>query len=165
MVGKQSFWMDGRNFRLLKRNLGLAAAKDLNNGLFSWSSNRKETLPCHGTFRKTGHFCGRYFFQSFLKFPIYIRHFIVLMYWQYDDVAMGSPLGPALANIFVCFYEGKLSGSTSKLPSILFWSMALSLFSKKGGLQPFPPKINCFASISIAQWKINNTDIVLKISS
>ena len=30
------------------------------------------------------------------------------MYKQIDGVAMGSPLGPALANIFVGFYEQKL---------------------------------------------------------
>ena len=31
-----------------------------------------------------------------------------IMYKQTDGVAMGSPLGPALANIFVGFYEEKL---------------------------------------------------------
>ena len=31
------------------------------------------------------------------------------MYKQLDAVAMGSPLGPALANIFLSFYEGRLS--------------------------------------------------------
>ena len=29
------------------------------------------------------------------------------MYKQLDRVAMGSPLGPALANIFVGFHEGR----------------------------------------------------------
>ena len=28
-----------------------------------------------------------------------------LFYKQIDDVAMGSPLGPTLANAFLCFYE------------------------------------------------------------
>ena len=28
-------------------------------------------------------------------------------YKQLDDVAMGSPLGPALANIFICSFESK----------------------------------------------------------
>ena len=26
-------------------------------------------------------------------------------YKQYDGVAMGSPLGPALANVFLCYHE------------------------------------------------------------
>ena len=30
------------------------------------------------------------------------------MYWQNDDIAMGSLLGPVLANIFVGYYENKL---------------------------------------------------------
>ena len=37
------------------------------------------------------------------------------MYKQTDGVAMGSPLGPALANILVGYYEEKLFYSTQKL--------------------------------------------------
>ena len=37
-----------------------------------------------------------------------------LMYKQIDGVAMGSPLGPTLANIFVGFYESKLFDKISK---------------------------------------------------
>ena len=33
---------------------------------------------------------------------------------QIDGVAMGSPLGPALANIFVEFYETKLFSNANK---------------------------------------------------
>ena len=37
-----------------------------------------------------------------------------IMYKQTDGVAMGSPLNPALANIFVRFYEEKLFSQISK---------------------------------------------------
>ena len=41
---------------------------------------------------------------------------------QIDGVAMGSPLGPALANIFVGYYESKLFQTTSK-PEMYYRSM------------------------------------------
>ena len=41
------------------------------------------------------------------------------MYRQIDRVAMGSLLGPALANIFVGFYESKLFNKISK-PQIYY---------------------------------------------
>ena len=37
------------------------------------------------------------------------------MYKQLDGVAIRSPLGPALANIFVGFHDGKLFDNTTKL--------------------------------------------------
>ena len=39
------------------------------------------------------------------------------MYKQTNEVAMGSPLGPALANIFVGYYEEKLFSQTQKPPT------------------------------------------------
>ena len=42
-----------------------------------------------------------------------------IMYRQVDGVAMGSPLGPALANIFVGYYKEKLFSEISK-PSVYF---------------------------------------------
>ena len=41
------------------------------------------------------------------------------MYKQLDGVAMGNPLGPALANIFVGFYESRLFDNTVK-PGVYF---------------------------------------------
>ena len=41
------------------------------------------------------------------------------MYQQKDGVAMGSPLGPALANIFVGFYEERLFDCDQK-PGVYF---------------------------------------------
>ena len=39
------------------------------------------------------------------------------MYQQTDEVAMGLSLGPALANIFVGYYEEKLFSQTQKPPT------------------------------------------------
>ena len=39
------------------------------------------------------------------------------MYKQTDRGDMGSPLGPALANIFVGYYEEKLFSQTQKPPT------------------------------------------------
>ena len=41
------------------------------------------------------------------------------MYKQLDGVAMRSPLGPALANIFVGFHAGRLFDNTAK-PGVYF---------------------------------------------
>ena len=41
--------------------------------------------------------------------------FNYVMHRQFDGVAMGSPLSPALANIFVGYYEAKLFKSEQAL--------------------------------------------------
>ena len=50
-----------------------------------------------------------------------------IMYRQIDGVAMGSPLGPTLANIFVGYYESKLS---NKIQNLLYTVVTL--------MTPFP---------------------------
>ena len=48
-------------------------------------------------------------FQELLSLATKESYFIFnkLFYKQIDDVAMGSPLGPTLANAFLCFDEKK----------------------------------------------------------
>ena len=48
-------------------------------------------------------------FKELLSLATKESYFIFneLLYKQIDDVAIGSPLGPILANEFLCFYEKK----------------------------------------------------------
>ena len=67
------------------------------------------------------------------------------MYRQIDGVAMGSPLGPALANIFVGYYESKLFNEISK-PTVYcrYVDDTFSLFHKETEFQKF---LNCLNSL------------------
>ena len=58
--------------------------------------------------------------------------FINIMYRQIDGVAMGSPLGPAVASIFVGYYESKLFTEISK-PTVYcrYVDDTFSLFHKE----------------------------------
>ena len=59
---------------------------------------------------------ARQIFVELMKMatPSVVFSFDDIMYRQIDTVAMGSFLGPALANIFVGYYESKLFQTTSK---------------------------------------------------
>ena len=49
------------------------------------------------------------------------------MYKQLDGVAMSSPLGPALANIFVGFHESRIFDNTAKQGVYVgIWTIVLS---------------------------------------
>ena len=66
------------------------------------------------------------------------------MYKQTDGVAMGSPLGPALANIFVGFYEEKLFSQKSK-PSTYFRYVddTFAMFCNEEESDNFFKQLNC----------------------
>ena len=67
------------------------------------------------------------------------------MYRKIGGVAMGSPLGPALANIFVGYYESKLFNEISK-PTVYsrYVDDTFSLFHKETGFQKL---LNCLNSL------------------
>ena len=70
-----------------------------------------------------------------------------IMYKQIDGVAMGSPLGSALVNIFVGYYESKLFNDISK-PTVYFRYVddTFSLFYKETDFQKF---LTCLNSLSL----------------
>ena len=66
-----------------------------------------------------------------------------IMHCQIDGVAMGSPLGPALANIFVGYYEPKRFQTTSK-PEMYYHYMddTFIVFSKEDKCDLFLDSLN-----------------------
>ena len=68
-----------------------------------------------------------------------------IMYRQIDGVAMGSPLGPVLANIFVGYYESKLFNKILK-PTVYcrYVDDTFSFFHKETEFQKF---LNCLNSL------------------
>ena len=66
------------------------------------------------------------------------------MYKQTDGVAMGSPLCPALANIFVGYYEEKLFSQTQKPPTYLrYVDDTFAIFDHEAEADEFLNKFNC----------------------
>ena len=66
------------------------------------------------------------------------------MHKQPDEVAMGSPLGLALANIFVRYYEEKLFSQTQKPPTYFrYVDDTFAIFDHKAEADKFLTKLNC----------------------
>ncbi|XP_067022058.1 uncharacterized protein [Acropora muricata] len=74
--------------------------------------------------------------KNLLVFATKRSHFVFdgQYYDQVDGVAMGSPLGPVLANIFMCHFEETWVMNSSDCPVLfgLVTSMTLTLFRNKG---------------------------------
>ena len=65
------------------------------------------------------------------------------MYEQTDGVAMGSQLGPTLANIFVGYYEEKLFSQTQKPPTYFrYVDDTFTIFDHKAEADEFLTKLN-----------------------
>ena len=67
-----------------------------------------------------------------------------IMYKQTDGVAMGSLLSPALANIFVGFYEEKLFSQISKpFTHFRYVNDTFAIFRNEEGSENFFNQLNC----------------------
>ena len=105
---------------------------------------------------KTTEICTKTLYDGHLPTPVISKHIFIelmkiatssvefsfnnIMYKQIDGVAMGSPLGPALANIFVGYYESKLFNKISK-PTVYYRYVddTFSLFHKETEFQNYIP--------------------------
>ena len=70
-----------------------------------------------------------------------------IMYRQIDGVAMGSPLGPAVANVFIGYCESKLFNVISK-PTVYFVMLMTPFlfFTKKLTSKNFLIVLTCFTA-------------------
>jgi len=84
--------------------------------------------------------------KTFLEFATKKSHFIFdgQYYDQVDGVVMGSPLGPVLANIFMCHFEEQWTSNTVGCPSIWFRYVddTFSLFDNKDKATSFLHYLN-----------------------
>ena len=89
-------------------------------------------------------------FRKFLNFAVEDHHFVFngQLYDQLDGVAMGSPLGPSMANIFMCALEQKyLNGCPSEFQPVLYHRYVddtFCLFRHREHVDKFLAHINNF---------------------
>ena len=62
---------------------------------------------------------------------------------QTYGIAMGSPLGPALANIFVGYYEEKFSQTQKPTAYFRYVDDTFAIFDREAEADEFPTKLNC----------------------
>ena len=99
-----------------------------------------------------------------LEFAAKKSHFIFNdgYYVQIDGVAMGSPLGPVLANIFMCHFDEKWALNNNARPSIWFRYVddTFTLFDSKNTATQFLHYLNnCHTNIifTVSEFEENST--------
>ena len=110
--------------------------------------------------------------KGLLEFATKKSHFIFDgdYYDQIDVVAMGSPLGPVLANIFMCHFEEKWVFNSKGRPSIWFRYVddTFTLFDSKSNALQFLQYLNsCHVNIKFTiEFEENNVipflDVLIK---
>ena len=110
--------------------------------------------------------------KGLLEFATKKSHFIFEgdYYDQIDGVAMGSPLGPVLANIFMCHFEEKWVFNSIGRPSIWFRYVddTFTLFDSKSNALHFLQNLNsCHVNIKFTiEFEENNVlpflDVLIK---
>ena len=106
-----------------------------------------------------------------LEFATKKSHFIFngQYYDQIDGVAMGSPLGPVLANIFMCHFEEKWVLNSNARPSVWFRYVddTFTLFDNKNTATRFLQYLNnCHANIKFTvEFEENSTILSWAFSS
>ena len=87
-------------------------------------------------------------FYSLLKITMFESFFIFdgKFYEQFDGVAMGSPLGPTLANAFMCHFENiwleNCSANSKPIVYRRFVDDTFLLFRKKDHVEKFKNHLN-----------------------